>query len=159
MFEYDIEGTEAHDIMLHEQGVIPAEALSEILNALEEIKQEWRDGKLEIGVEYGVNLNEVRELISKAVRDVDGVLQNKPIDVLFLEFGDPALILRIRWWIDSYEDTRRMFDRVNEAIYHTLNEAKIDMPPQMYDLRILNDPESNGPDNALNQPNNNAILD
>ena len=49
MFEYDIEGTEAHDIMLHEQGVIPAEALSEILNALEEIKQEWQDGKLEIG--------------------------------------------------------------------------------------------------------------
>ncbi|GAI49410.1 unnamed protein product, partial [marine sediment metagenome] len=69
MFEYDIEGTEAHDIMLHEQGVIPAEALSEILNALEEIKQEWRDGKLEIGAEY----EDVHEYIEGRVIEKIGV--------------------------------------------------------------------------------------
>jgi len=69
MFEYDIEGTEAHDIMLHEQGVIPAEALSEILNALEEIKQEWKDGKLEIGAEY----EDIHEYIEGRVIEKIGV--------------------------------------------------------------------------------------
>ncbi len=52
MFEYDINGTEAHNIMLYEQGIIEKEDLSVILNALEEIKQEWNEGILEIGAEY-----------------------------------------------------------------------------------------------------------
>jgi small-conductance mechanosensitive channel len=96
--------------------------------------------QIEIGVEYGIDLDHVRALITDAVCDVQGVLQEMPVDVLFLEFGDPALILRIRWWIDSYEDTRRMFDRVNEAIYKALNAAEVDMPPTMYDVRVLRDP-------------------
>jgi len=52
MFEYDINGTEAHNIMLYEQGIIEKEDLCVILNALEEIKQEWNEGILEIGAEY-----------------------------------------------------------------------------------------------------------
>lgn len=95
--------------------------------------------EIQIGVGYGVRLPEVREIITQAVRKVEGVLPDKPVDVLFLEFGDPALVLRIRWWIHSYVDTRRMFDKVNEAIYDALNEAKIDLPPTMYDIRIVKD--------------------
>jgi MscS family membrane protein len=115
--------------------------------------------QIEIGVEYGVNLHEVREIIIKAVRDVEGVLQDKPIDVLFLAFGDPALILRIRWWIVSYVDTRRMFDRVNEAIYLALNQAKIDMPPTMYDVRILKDLNSDQTSYPKAPPNDNTLSD
>jgi small-conductance mechanosensitive channel len=54
------------------------------------------------------------------------------VEALFLEFGDSALSFRVRWWLDSYVDTRRMFDRVNTAIYTALNQAGIEMPfPQM----------------------------
>jgi len=52
IFEEDINGTEAHDIMLHEQGVIPLEALKLILSALEEIREEWRRGEVEVGAEF-----------------------------------------------------------------------------------------------------------
>ena len=52
IFEDDINGTEAHDIMLHEQGIIPREALAKILTALEEIRAQWRAGDVEIGAEY-----------------------------------------------------------------------------------------------------------
>jgi len=52
IFEDDIDGTEAHDIMLHEQGVIPPGALKLILSALEEIRGEWRRGEVEVGPEY-----------------------------------------------------------------------------------------------------------
>jgi small-conductance mechanosensitive channel len=42
------------------------------------------------------------------------------------------LIFRIRWWLDSYVDTRRMFDKVNTAMYNKLAEAGIEIPfPQM----------------------------
>jgi argininosuccinate lyase len=52
IFEDDIDGTEAHDIMLHEQGVISLNALKKILSALEEIRGEWRRGELEVGAEF-----------------------------------------------------------------------------------------------------------
>ncbi|MBC8462906.1 argininosuccinate lyase, partial [Candidatus Bathyarchaeota archaeon] len=42
MFEEDIDGTMAHDIMLHEQGILEREDLALILGALQEIKEEWK---------------------------------------------------------------------------------------------------------------------
>jgi len=66
------------------------------------------------------------------LQGVEGVLPDKPADVLFLEFGDSDMILRVRWWIESYIDARRSADRVNEAIYTALEQAGIEMPnPQM----------------------------
>ena len=67
-----------------------------------------------------------------AVKNVEGVLQDRKVEALFLEFGDSALIFRVRWWLESYVDTRRMFDRVNTAIYNALKEENILLPfPQM----------------------------
>ena len=31
-------------------------------------------------------------------------------------------------WLESFIDTRRMFDKVNTAMYKALNEANIDLP-------------------------------
>jgi argininosuccinate lyase len=52
IFEDDVNCTVAHDIMLHEQGVIPAKELKQILTSLEEIRQKWRNGEVTIGHEY-----------------------------------------------------------------------------------------------------------
>lgn len=84
--------------------------------------------QIEIGIGYDADIEEVRRIIRDAVRKVDGVLPDKPVDVLFLEFGEPVMIFRVRWWIDSYIDTRRMFDRVNETMYEDLAAAGVDMP-------------------------------
>lgn len=92
--------------------------------------------QIQIGVEYGVDLKGVRRIIIEAVQEVEGVLLDKPIEVLFLEFGDSAMILRVRWWIDSYVDTRRMFDKVNEAIYIALDEAGVEMPPTTIEVSL-----------------------
>jgi small-conductance mechanosensitive channel len=72
--------------------------------------------QIEIGVANGSDLKQVRRVIKQAVRSVDGVIPEKPVDVLFLEFGDSSMTLRVRWWIESYADSRRIFDKVNEAI-------------------------------------------
>jgi len=52
MAEEDIDGTMAHNIMLHEQGILPRQDLEKILTALQEVKQEWKDGELTVGPEY-----------------------------------------------------------------------------------------------------------
>jgi small-conductance mechanosensitive channel len=84
--------------------------------------------QVELGIAYETDLEEVRQVISSAVLSVDAVLKDKPVDVLFLEFGETALQFRVRWWIESYVDTRRVFDKVNSAIYVALEEAGIEVP-------------------------------
>ena len=45
------------------------------------------------------------------------------------------MIFRVRWWLNSYVDTRRMFDQVNSSIMRALNEAKIEVPYPVRDIR------------------------
>ena len=88
--------------------------------------------QIEIGIGYGSDLELARKTIIEAVAGVEGVLPEKPVEALFLVFADSALTFRVRWWIDSYLDTRRMFDKVNTAMYNALNEAQIEIAyPQM----------------------------
>jgi len=88
--------------------------------------------QIHIGVAYGVDLELVRQTMIEAVRGVEGVLPDHPVEALFLEFGDSTLIFRVRWWIESYVDTRRMFDQVNTALYKALDAAGIEIPfPQL----------------------------
>jgi MscS family membrane protein len=100
--------------------------------------------EIHIGVAYGVDLELARQTIITAVQEVDGVLPDRPVEALLIEFGDSALIFRVRWWLQSYEDTRRMFDRVNTAIYHALMGASIEIPfPQReVHLRLTQPPYS-----------------
>ncbi len=91
--------------------------------------------QIHIGVGYGTDVEHARRTIIEAVEKVEGVLADHPVEALFLEFGDSAMVFRVRWWLDSYEDTRRMFDRVNTAIYARLNEEGIEIPAPQREIR------------------------
>ena len=92
--------------------------------------------QIELGIAYGTDLELARKTMVEAVEKVDGVLKDRPVEALFLQFGESALMFRVRWWLDSYVDTRRMFDRVNTAIYNALNEAGIEMPNPQRDVNF-----------------------
>ncbi len=82
----------------------------------------------QVGIAYGTDIEKARQVIVEAVKTVEGVLPDPPVEALFLEFGESSLIFRVRLWLDSYVDTRRMFDKVNTAVYKALNDAKIEIP-------------------------------
>ena len=63
IFEDDLNCTTAHDIMLHEQGIIPAKEIKLILTALDGIRQKWRAGEVTISAEY----EDVHEYIETTV--------------------------------------------------------------------------------------------
>ena len=90
--------------------------------------------EIHVGVAYGVDIDHVRQTLIKAVEKVEGVDAEHPVEALFLEFGDSALIFRVRWWLDSYVDTRRMFDKVNTAMYNALNKERIPIPFPQQDV-------------------------
>ena len=112
--------------------------------------REYRN-QIHVGVAYGTDLEHARKTLIDAVIKVEGVDQSRPVEALFLEFGDSALIFRIRWWLDSYVDTRRMFDKVNTAMYNALNEAGIEIPFPQQDVRLkLNEDKDGKFKQALN---------
>lgn len=92
--------------------------------------------EIHIGVAYGTDIEKAREVMINAVKGVEGVLQDRPVEALFLEFGDSSLIFRVRWWLESYVDTRRMFDRVNTVLYKALNKEKIQLPFPQLDVHM-----------------------
>jgi len=95
--------------------------------------------QIHVGVAYGSDLELARSTMIEAVRNVDGVLPDQKVEALFLEFGPSDLVFRVRWWLDSYADTRRMFDRVNSALYDALNAAGIEIPFPQLDIRRRSD--------------------
>ncbi|MFN2185379.1 MAG: mechanosensitive ion channel family protein, partial [Anaerolineae bacterium] len=89
-----------------------------------------------VGIAYGTDIEQARRIIVDTVRQVEGVIQEKPIDALYIEMGDSAMIFRVRWWIESYVDTRHMFDRVHTALQHALDEAGIESPFPTQSLNV-----------------------
>lgn len=97
--------------------------------------------EIHVGIAYGTDIEHARKTLVEAVEEVEGVLQDRPVEALFLEFGESALIFRVRWWLDSYEDTRRMFDRVNTAMYTALRHEGIELPFPQRDVHHHFSPE------------------
>ena len=50
--------------------------------------------------------------------------------------GSSAMVLRVRWWIESYVETRRTRDRVLRLLQKELDAAGIEMPYPTQTLRI-----------------------
>ena len=90
----------------------------------------------EIGVAHGTDIVKMRKVIEEAVREVEGVLSDKPVDIFYLKFGDSARLVRVRWWIDTYKDEYPMLDKVNIALELALGEARIELPNNTYDLNV-----------------------
>ena len=93
--------------------------------------------QIELPISYSADVEHVRETIVQAVRGVEGVEPDQKVEALFLHFGDSGMIFRVRWWLDSFVDTRRMFDSVNTAIIHALDEQGIEIPNPVRDLNHM----------------------
>jgi small-conductance mechanosensitive channel len=52
------------------------------------------------------------------------------------------MIFRVRWWIESYVDTRRVVDRVHTALQHALDAAGIESPYPTQNLNVQVDRET-----------------
>lgn len=81
-----------------------------------------------ISIAYGTPIKNIQKVVLETMRGVDGVLLNRPIDVLYHEMGDSAMVFRVRWWIGTYADNRRVIDRVHIALQEAIDEAGFDSP-------------------------------
>jgi small-conductance mechanosensitive channel len=89
-----------------------------------------------IGVAYGSDFDQVRKVITEAVRSVDGVLADKSVSIYFSEFGDSSRSMKVRWWVASRADKNPSLDRVNQALELALTKAGIVLPNNVMDLNV-----------------------
>ena len=98
--------------------------------------------EIDLAIPYDADMDQVHQLLHKAVCGVDGVLSDKPVDVLYLGYGDYARSISVRWWIANYEQEWTMTDKVNRAMQVALNGAGIDIPFPKYDLNVREEAEN-----------------
>jgi MscS family membrane protein len=84
--------------------------------------------EVDFAVGYDPDIETVRRIVVDAVRQVDGVLEDRPVEVLYVRMGDTGRILRVRWWDRSYTEKWQVIDRVNSAVQNSLNAAGIKIP-------------------------------
>ncbi|MEA3439279.1 MAG: mechanosensitive ion channel family protein [Chloroflexota bacterium] len=97
--------------------------------------------QMDIGIAYGTDIDLTRQVLINAVRNVPGILPDKPVDALYNEMADSWMSFRVRWWIESYEDTRHIYDQVNTALQKALNDAGIESPYPISEINIKVDQE------------------
>jgi small-conductance mechanosensitive channel len=98
--------------------------------------------QVDIGVAYGTDIDTARQVLHDAVGQIDGVMSDKPVQVLFVEFGESAMIFRVRWWIADYADMRKMNDRVYQAVQEALDATGIASPGLILDVNYHLDQEA-----------------
>lgn len=84
-----------------------------------------------VGIGYGDDVEEAKQLMLEAIYSVDDVLKDPPADVLVLELGESSVNIRARWWIKPPRriDDLNSRDKVISAIKQKLYvEHGIDLP-------------------------------
>ncbi len=84
----------------------------------------------DVGIGYGDDIAQARQLILEALREVEGVLTEPAPEALVVDLAGSSVNLRARWWINPPRraDIMGAQDRVLEAIKNKLTAHGIDLP-------------------------------
>ena len=84
----------------------------------------------DVGIGYGDNIDQAKELMLEAVYSVDEVLTDPAPDVLVMELAESTVNIRVRWWINPPRraDALDSRDKVLTAIKKKLTANGIDLP-------------------------------
>jgi small-conductance mechanosensitive channel len=84
----------------------------------------------DIGIGYGDDIAQARQLIVAALKGVEGVLADPAPEALVVDLAGSSVNIRARWWINPPRraDIMDAQDRVLEAIKNTLTAHGIDLP-------------------------------
>ena len=90
---------------------------------------------LEVGIAYGSNVKEVKQILTDALMKLDCIYQEKGVKVLLKSFDDSCITLRIVVWVNVL--TQAIDDAtIMECIYNTLNEHNIEIPFPQREITI-----------------------
>lgn len=81
------------------------------------------------GVAYGADVDEARDVITKAVERCDSIAGDRPVEIFAQAFGASSIDFEVTWWTGSTPlEMRRSRDEVVAAVKAALDEAGIEIP-------------------------------
>lgn len=90
---------------------------------------------LEVGIAYGSNVKEVKQILIDALMKLDCIYPDKGVKVLLKSFDDSCITLRIVVWVNVL--TQAIDDAtIMECIYDTLNDHNIEIPFPQREITI-----------------------
>ena len=77
------------------------------------------------GVEYGSDVGKVKEILKGVAADVPEILAEPAPDVLFIEYGDSAMVFQLVYKLPEYRMKWPVIDKVNTLVNRRFAEAGI----------------------------------
>lgn len=91
--------------------------------------QDIRRDELVVGVAYDTDLERAQTAIRKAIKTVEFIREDRPIEIYALEFNASSVDFHIRWWSETgRRDLRETKSHVVFAIKRALDDAGIEIP-------------------------------
>ncbi len=92
---------------------------------------------LEVGVAYGSNVKQVKQILIDALSKLDCIYKDKGVKVVLKSFDDNCITLKVLVWVNvltQYADD----GTIMECIYDTLNEHGVEIPFPQREITIKN---------------------
>ena len=97
--------------------------------------------QIDVGASYDVAPNVVKSVIRDALENAPVILPDRVPEVLLAEFGDSAIVYRVRFWVSDFEGDERAKDVVRSLIYYAFRRNNITIP---YPIQVEMTPEDGG---------------
>jgi potassium efflux system protein len=91
---------------------------------------------INVGIAYGSDVDRAMLILEEIAEQHPRVLRDPAPFVVFEEFGDNALLLSLRCYIDDIDFRLRTITEINQAIYRELNEAGIEIAFPQRDVHL-----------------------
>lgn len=110
---------------------------------------ETRRSSVMVGIEYGADITNVKQILSDAVLKVAGIEADPKPEILVRELANSAVNIEVRFWVNSRRlPFLEMTSQVAQSIKESLQKAKIQISPEIYTVDLRNFPPVDSRDNS-----------
>ena len=93
---------------------------------------------IDVGVSYSSDVKRVEKVLLEIAANTKGVLTYPAPDVHFMDFGDSALVFRLRFW-STLQEFRKVETQIRFAITLEFRKEGIEIPFPQQDLHLRSD--------------------
>jgi small-conductance mechanosensitive channel/CRP-like cAMP-binding protein len=111
---------------------------------------------IDVGVSYDAAPNTVKAVVKAALANCPLVLKAPSPDAMIRDFGDSAIIYRVRFWTEDFELDEEAADQVRSSLYYAFRRKGIEIP---YPIQVEYSKEPPQVDEAASRAERGRLLD
>ncbi len=92
--------------------------------------------RLQVGAEYSVQPNRVKDAIRRAAANAPGMLLDPPPKVFLKDFGESSITYELKFWMNGHETYNDLCDAIRTNIWYEFRRQKIMIPFPIRTLQV-----------------------